>query len=74
MFIEAVYALEVAFKVIERVGVFMCNSVICSASVLVYCFSRAAFGGGEDYRSNNRTKIKRRCTDENITQEASAFG
>jgi hypothetical protein len=28
----------------------------------------------EDYRSKNRTKIKRRCTDENITQEASAFG
>jgi len=74
MLIEAVYALEVTFKVIERVEVFMCNSAIRSASVFVYCFSRAAFGVGEDYRSNNRTKIKRRCTDENITQEASAFG
>ncbi len=52
----------------------MFNTAMRSASVLVYCFSRAAFGVGEDYRSNNRTKIKRRCTDENITQEASAFG
>jgi hypothetical protein len=52
----------------------MCNSVKCLASVLVHCFSRAVFGVGEDYKSNIRTKIKRRCTDENITQEASAFG
>ncbi len=74
MSIEAVYALEVAFKVIERVEVSMFNTAIRSASVLVYCLSCAAFGVGEDYRSNNRTKIKRRCTDENITQEASAFG
>ena len=74
MSIEAVYVLKVAFKVTERAEVFMCNSVIRLASVLVYCFSRAVIGVGEDYRSNNRTKIKRRCTDENITQEASAFG
>jgi hypothetical protein len=52
----------------------MCNSAIRSASALVFCFSRLAFGVGEDYSSNNRTKIKKRCTDENITQEASAFG
>ena len=52
----------------------MCNSAIRSASVLVHCFSRTAFGVGEDYRLKNKTKIKRRCTDENITQEASAFG
>ena len=52
----------------------MCNSAIRSASVLVLCFSRTASSVGEDYRSKNRMKIKRRCTDENITQEASAFG
>jgi len=52
----------------------MCNLAIRSASVLVLCFSRTAFGAGEDYRSINGMKIKRRCTDENITQEASAFG
>jgi hypothetical protein len=74
MFIETVYSLEVPFKAIERVEVFMFNTAIRSASVIVCCFSRAAFGVGEDYRSNTRTKIKRRCTDENITQEASAFG
>ena len=70
MSVETVYGM----KVIERVEVFMFNTAIRSASVLVYCFSGASIGVGEDNRLNNRTKIKRRCTDENITQEASAFG
>jgi hypothetical protein len=74
MFLEAVYTLEMVFKVIERVEVFMCNSTICLAPVPVYCFSDAAYGVGEDYHLKNSIKIKRRCTIENITQEASAFG
>ena len=52
----------------------MCKIAIRSASVLVYCFSRAAYAAGEDFCMNNRTKLMKRCIDANITQEASAFG
>jgi hypothetical protein len=67
-------AIDVTSRVIERVEGFMCNTTIHSASVLVFCFSRAAYAAGKEFRANYRTKIKKRCTDESITQEASAFG
>jgi hypothetical protein len=70
------FCLHLTTRVIERREIFMFNTAIRSTSVLVYCFSCAAFAAGDDYRTNNRMKIKIkiRCTDENITQEASAFG
>ncbi len=58
----------------------MRNTAIRSASVLVPSFSYwqayAAYAArkGRQLRTDNKVKIKKRFTDANITQEASAFG
>lgn len=58
----------------------MCNTSLRSASVLVPSFSceqaylARATGKGQLLDTDNRTEIKKRFTDANIPQEASAFG
>jgi len=80
--IQAMYVFETASRYRESRG-FMCNTAKRSASVVVLSFSyqRAyvACASGEDHKSStdnrtNRMKIKKRFTDANVTQKASAFG
>ena len=64
----------------EKEEVFMCNTAICSVSVLVLSFScEQAHAGyaseeGTQLSTDNRTNIHKRFTDADITQKASAFG
>jgi hypothetical protein len=64
----------------EKEEVFMCNTAICSVSVLVLSFSceqahtAYAYGEGHQFSTENRTNINKRFTDADITQKASAFG
>jgi hypothetical protein len=58
----------------------MCNTAICSASVLVLSFfceqPHAAYASGEGHQlsTDNRANINKRFTDADITQKAFAFG
>jgi hypothetical protein len=63
----------------EKEEVFMCNTAIRSASVLVLSCSQEqahagyACGEGNQLSTDNRTNIHKRFTDADITQKASAF-
>lgn len=77
MSIRLLYVLALTFKALERVEVFMCKPMIRLASALVHTFSCALHVAGEVHNTNNKenpVNIKKRCTDANITQKASAFG